>query len=76
VIPIETTGSSARPPEPRRIIEPTKTLRDEIAINVMHQMMDKNPALLKDEHYLANRSYRIADAMLTARAVGRPTTGT
>jgi hypothetical protein len=33
----------------------------------MHQMLDKNPALAKDEHYLANRSYRVADAMLAAR---------
>jgi hypothetical protein len=47
--------------------EPVKTLRDEIAINVMHSMLDKNAALFKDEHYLANRSYRIADAMLAAR---------
>lgn len=61
------TGSTERPPEPRRIVEPAKTFRDEIAISVMHQMLDKNPALAKDEHYLANRSYRVADAMLAAR---------
>lgn len=70
MISIETTGGGARPPEPRRIVEQTKTLRDEIAITVMHQMLDKNTALLKDEHYLANRSYRIADAMLAARNGG------
>ncbi|XKM40297.1 hypothetical protein A4U53_030665 [Rhizobium ruizarguesonis] len=75
MFPIETTGGGARPPEPRRIIEPTKTLRDEIAINVMHSMLDKNAALFKDEHYLANRSYRIADAMLAARGA-RSATGT
>jgi hypothetical protein len=44
-----------------------KTFRDEIAISVMHQMLDNNPALARDENYLANRSYRVADAMLAAR---------
>lgn len=62
---IETT--SARPPKPRYIVELVKTLRDEIAIGVMHQMLDKNPALARDERYLASRSYRVADAMLAER---------
>jgi hypothetical protein len=44
-----------------------KTMRDEVAITVMRQMLDKNAALFRDEHYLANQSYRVADAMLAAR---------
>ena len=64
---ISTSSSSERPPEPRRIIGPVKNFRDEIALSVMHQMLDKNPALARDEHFLANRSYRVADAMLAAR---------
>lgn len=42
-------------------------LRDKIAIGVMHQMLDQNHLLFRDQHYLSAQSYRVADAMLAAR---------
>lgn len=60
------TGATERPPEPRRIVEPTKTLRDEIAMAALQMKHVQDYGAMTAED-MANRAYQIADAMLSAR---------
>lgn len=67
MISIETTGSSAKPPEPRRIVEQTKTLRDEFAMAALAGMLNSKALAHLRHAEQAKTAYQYADAMLAAR---------
>ena len=41
--------------------------RDQLAIQIMFKILDRDPTLYRDTKFLSSRSYALADAMIAAR---------
>ena len=46
--------------------------RDQLAIQIMFKIMDGDLGLYRHERFLSTRAYRLADAMIAARAMCAP----